>query len=136
MHASDGTVYHIYTYYIYGTSLSLIFKVELCFVILGISTTFWPNKKEYYFSSNPSSIALFNLRSLLGRLLLDSGSVLLDQGQQLWWDSADELVNLLAVPEQVEGGHGLDVGLLGQLGELIDVNLDEDDVRHLIGPPR
>jgi hypothetical protein len=41
---------------------------------------------------------------------------------------ADELVDLLAVLEDDEGGHGADAELLGELGQGVDVELGEVDL--------
>lgn len=63
--------------------------------------------------------------------------MLLDQSLDLGGRSADKFVGGrgVAVLEDVEGGHGLDVVLGGQLGEVVDVDLDEVDVGILVGPP-
>lgn len=60
--------------------------------------------------------------------------VLLDQGLQFGGDSANDLVDLLAVLEQEKGGHGPDAVLLGDRGLLVDVNLEVVDVWVLLGP--
>lgn len=44
----------------------------------------------------------------------------------------DELVGLLAVDKDLEGGHGADAELLGELGEVVDVDLGEEDVLELL----
>ena len=49
----------------------------------------------------------------------------------------DELVNLLAILEESEGGHGLDTELLGELGKLVDVELGEGNLvleGSIVGP--
>lgn len=63
--------------------------------------------------------------------------MLLNQRLDLGWDGADKLLGggRVAVLEDVEGGHGLDVVLSGQLGEGVDVNLDKVDSGVLVGPP-
>lgn len=62
--------------------------------------------------------------------------VLLDQLLNLGGRSADELVDSgrVAVLEDVERRHGLDIVLGRQLGKVVDVDLDEVDVGVLIGP--
>lgn len=82
---------------------------------------------------------LFDLLLLLllrGRSLA-SRVVLLDQSLNLGRRSTDKLVGGggVAVLEDVEGGHGLDVVLGGQLGKVVNVDLDKVDVRVLVGPP-
>ena len=54
--------------------------------------------------------------------LLDSR---LDGSKQRLRVGADNLVDLLAVLEDEEGGHGADSELLGYVGDLIDVELDK-----------
>lgn len=44
---------------------------------------------------------------------------------ELSGDGADQAVAGLAVLEDLEGGHGADAELLGDIGKLIDVDLDE-----------
>ena len=44
---------------------------------------------------------------------------------------AADHVDLVAALEELEGGHGLDAAVLGDLASLIDVNLHEDGVRDL-----
>ena len=46
--------------------------------------------------------------------------------------SADQLLGLLAILEEHEGGHSADAELLAQLGQLVDVNLGEEDVLELL----
>lgn len=41
---------------------------------------------------------------------------------------AGELLDLLAVLEEEEGGHSADVQLLGEIGEVVDVKLGEVDL--------
>lgn len=74
---------------------------------------------------------------LLLRSSLASRVVLLNQSLNLGRRSADKLVGSLgvAVLEDVEGGHSLDVVLGSQLGVVVDVNLDKVDVGVLVGPP-
>jgi len=60
----------------------------------------------------------------LGELLdglLESGGV-----------GADDLLGLLALLEEEEGGHGADAKLLAHVGDLIDVNLDKVDLAVLL----
>lgn len=74
---------------------------------------------------------------LLLRGSLTTWVVLLDQSLNLGRRSADKLVGGggVAVLENVEGGHGLDIVLGGQLGEIVDIDLDEVDVGVLVRPP-
>lgn len=74
---------------------------------------------------------------LLLRSSLASRVVLLNQSLNLGGRSADKLVGSLgvAVLEDVESGHGLDIVLGGQLRVVVDVNLDKVDVGVLVGPP-
>ena len=51
--------------------------------------------------------------------------MLLDELEESAGVSADELVGSLAVLEDEEGRHGADVELLGDFGDLLDVELDE-----------
>ena len=46
---------------------------------------------------------------------------------------ARELVDLRALFVELEGRHRLDAARRGNLLKLIDVDLDKDDVRHLLG---
>jgi len=46
--------------------------------------------------------------------------------------STNELVSLLTVLEEHEGGHGADAKLLADLGEIVDVDLGEEDVLELL----
>lgn len=49
----------------------------------------------------------------------------------------DDLLNLLAVLEDDESRHGADAELLGEVGQMVDVELGEVDVLEglLLGPP-
>jgi len=51
--------------------------------------------------------------------------VLLDRGLEGGGVGTDDGGDLLAVLEEHEGGHGTDAQLLGDLGELVNVNLVE-----------
>lgn len=51
--------------------------------------------------------------------------MLLDELEESAGVSADELVGSLAVLEDKEGRHGADVELLGDFGDLLNVELDE-----------
>jgi len=44
----------------------------------------------------------------------------------------NELVGLLAIDKDLKGGHGADAELLGEVGEVVDVNLGEEDVLELL----
>ena len=46
--------------------------------------------------------------------------------------STDQLFGLLAILEEHKGGHGADAKLLAQFGQLVDVNLGEEDVLELL----
>lgn len=59
-------------------------------------------------------------------------SSLLDEVQQTSGVGTDELVGALAVLEQQEGRHGTDAKLLGGLGQVVDVKLEEVDVLELL----
>lgn len=48
---------------------------------------------------------------------------------------ADDLADLLAVLEDEESGHGADGVLLGGLGDLVNVNLEEAGVGVVVGEP-
>lgn len=66
-------------------------------------------------------------RTLFSRL-----QALVEEGDESVGVSTDELVKLLAVLEQHEGGHGTDAELLAQLGKVIDVDLGEEDILVLL----
>ena len=72
---------------------------------------------------------------LLGGLALLGGLPLLDDLEQGGRVGADVLVDLLAVLEDVEGGHGADAVLLREVGQRVDVDLGEVDRRDGLGPP-
>lgn len=59
-------------------------------------------------------------------------SVLLDEGLELV-AGADDLLELLAVLEEEEGGDGGDAVLSREVAGLVDVDLEEDDVGVLLG---
>lgn len=59
--------------------------------------------------------------------------VLLEESLELVDISANELVNLLAILEKVEGGHGGNAKLGGHVAGLIDINLEALDVGELLG---
>jgi len=59
--------------------------------------------------------------------------VCLDGGLEGLGVGTDNLSNLLAVLEEQEGGHGTDAELLGDLGELVDVDLEEACLSVLVG---
>lgn len=74
-------------------------------------------------------LLLLLLLGLLGGLpLLDD----LEKGGRV---GADVLVDLLAVLEDVEGGHGAHAVLLREVGQRVDVDLGEVDRRDGLGPP-
>lgn len=60
---------------------------------------------------------------------------LLDGGVEGGRVGADDLLDLLAVLEDEESGHGADGVLLGGLGDLVDVNLVEARVGVVVGEP-
>jgi hypothetical protein len=61
--------------------------------------------------------------------------VLLDSGLKSNRVGANDLADLLAVLEQQESGHGADGLLLGDLGDLVDVDLVEAGVGVVVGEP-
>lgn len=48
---------------------------------------------------------------------------------------ADDLANLFTVLEEQEGGHGADAELLGNVGDLVDVDLVETGLGVGVGEP-
>jgi hypothetical protein len=64
-----------------------------------------------------------------------NSSVLLDSGLKSNRVGANDLADLLAVLEQQESGHGADGLLLGDLGDLVDVDLVEAGVGVVVGEP-
>lgn len=60
------------------------------------------------------------------------GKALVKEGDQAAGVGTDQLVGLLAVLEDHEGGHGADAELLANLGQLIDVDLGEEDALVLL----
>ena len=54
--------------------------------------------------------------------------MLLDSSLERDRVGANDLLDLLAVGEDLEGRHGADAQLLGDLGDLVDVDLVEADV--------
>jgi hypothetical protein len=62
-------------------------------------------------------------------------SVLLDGSLEGGRVGTDDLADLLAVLEDEESGHGADGVLLGGLGDLVDVNLEEAGVGVVVGEP-
>lgn len=62
-------------------------------------------------------------------------SVLLDSGLESGRVGANDLADLLAVLEEEESGHGADGLVLGDLGDLIDVDLVEAGVGVVVGEP-
>jgi len=61
------------------------------------------------------------------------GSDLLDGSQEGFWVRADDLVDLLALVEDDECGHGADVELLSYVWDVVDVQLDEVGAGELVG---
>lgn len=78
-------------------------------------------------SFHPSHSGLVS-RNLSGR----SADGLDKQALESRGAGTDELVGLLAVDKDLEGGHGADAELLGELGEVVDVDLGEVDVLELL----
>lgn len=80
--------------------------------------------------------ALLEEAGYLGRRVQSFGSLylqaLVEEGDESVGVGTDQLVGLLAVLEQHEGGHGADAKLLAQLGEVIDVDLGEEDILVLL----
>ena len=68
-------------------------------------------------------------------LVLHHLKVLLDSGLESLGVGTDDLADLLAVLEQHKGGHGADTELLGDIGDLVDVDLEEADVGVGVGEP-
>lgn len=62
-------------------------------------------------------------------------SVLLDSGLEGGGVGADDLADLLAVLVEEEGGHGAHALALGDLGDLVDVELEEAGVLVVVGHP-
>ena len=61
--------------------------------------------------------------------------MLLDGGLESLGVCADDLANLLAVLEQQESGHGANAELLGDVWDLVDVELVEAGVGVGVGEP-
>jgi hypothetical protein len=61
--------------------------------------------------------------------------VLLNSGLKSNRVGANDLADLLAVLEEQESGHGADGLLLGDLGDLVDVDLVEAGVGVVVGEP-
>lgn len=61
--------------------------------------------------------------------------MLLDGGLEGLGVGTDDLADLLAVLEQDEGGHGADAEFLGDLGDLVDIELVEAGVGVRVGEP-
>jgi hypothetical protein len=61
--------------------------------------------------------------------------VLLDSGLKSDRVGANDLADLLAVLEEQESGHGAHALLLGDLGDLVDVDLVEAGVGVVVGEP-
>jgi hypothetical protein len=64
----------------------------------------------------------------LGRLVLHILDGVLNGGLESLGVGTDDLADLLAVLEEQEGGHGADVQFLGDIGNLVDVELEEGGV--------
>lgn len=62
------------------------------------------------------------LRNKAHNSVLDGGGV-----------GTHDLVDLLAVLEEDEGGHSADAEFLGQVGDLINIDLDEEGIAVLLG---
>lgn len=61
--------------------------------------------------------------------------MLLDGGLESDRVGTNDLADLLAVLEEQEGGHGAHALLLGDLGDLVDVDLVEAGVGVVVGKP-
>ena len=61
--------------------------------------------------------------------------MLLDSGLESGGVGTDDLADLVAVLEEEESGHGADGLLLGDLGDLVDVDLVEAGVGVVVGEP-
>ena len=59
----------------------------------------------------------------------------LDGGLESDGVGADDLADLLAVLEEEEGGHGAHALLLGDVGDLVNVDLVEAGVGVVVGEP-
>jgi hypothetical protein len=79
----------------------------------------------------------FHFKSLISAddAIMMTLSVLLDGSLEGGRVGADDLADLLAVLEDEEGGHGADGVLLGGLGDLVDVDLEEAGVGVVVGEP-
>lgn len=66
---------------------------------------------------------------------LSLAEVLLDGSLKGLGVGADDLTDLLAALEEQEGGHGTDAELLGDVGDLVDVELVELGVGVGLGEP-
>ena len=62
-------------------------------------------------------------------------AVSLDGGLESDGVGADDLADLLAVLEEEEGGHGAHALLLGDVGDLVNVDLVEAGVGVVVGEP-
>lgn len=82
-----------------------------------------------YFSSKSAGSNHHYLQLGRGRQLLGDVGDGLGQGRRV---GTDDLVGLLAVLEDEEGGHGADAELLAEVGDLVDVDLDEVEVLVLL----
>jgi hypothetical protein len=67
--------------------------------------------------------------------MMSLSSVLLDGSLEGGRVGADDLADLLAVLEDEESRHGADGVLLGGLGDLVDVDLEEAGVGVVVGEP-
>jgi hypothetical protein len=63
---------------------------------------------------------------------LGGASGLRNQSSEGGGVGADKLIDLLAVLEDEERGHGADAEVLADVGELVDVDLGEEDARVLL----
>ena len=61
--------------------------------------------------------------------------VLLDGGLECLWVGTDDLTDLLSVLEKEEGRHGADAELLGDVWNLVDVELVEAGLGVGVGEP-
>lgn len=59
--------------------------------------------------------------------------MLLNRRLDSLWIRAHNLIDFLAVLEQQESGHGADAELLGEVGDLVHVDLVESDVGVFFG---
>jgi hypothetical protein len=83
----------------------------------------------------PASSMPFPFPPCLYRRRVDPLAVILDGSLERRGVGADDLADLLAVLEEEESGHGADGELLGDVRDLVDVELVESRVGVGVGEP-